>query len=228
MGRTTEDVAAGAAGVVATQEVVGRRPGHAAVAVAAVLGGFLLGVLDFVWIKFVPFPLGDLGNSIAVWAVAAFAFGYWVRSGWARAALGAVVLLVIAVPSYYLAATWIQHDDLATVWAPASLLWMFFGVPAGVVFGIAGVCARTEGWRQTVGIALPAAVLFAEALVHVRRIWHPDYGMASLWDAVIRAALGILVITLAARTNRRRAVSFATAVPLTLVGYAGYLSMVAF
>jgi hypothetical protein len=52
--------------------------------------------------------------------------------------------------------------------------------------------------------------------------------MASLWDAVIRAALGILVITLAARTNRRRAVSFATAVPLTLLGYAGYLSVVAF
>ena len=64
------------------------------VGVVAVLGGFLLGVLDFVWIKVVPFPFGDLGNSSAVWAVAAFAFGYWVRSGWVRAAVGAAVLLV--------------------------------------------------------------------------------------------------------------------------------------
>ena len=89
-----------AAGVTEHEFVV--RPA-AGVAVGAVLGGFLLGFLDFVWIRFVPFPFGDLGNSSAVWAVAAFAFGYGVRTGWVRAALGAAALLVVAVPSYYLA-----------------------------------------------------------------------------------------------------------------------------
>jgi hypothetical protein len=74
------------------------------VAVAAVVGGFLLGFLDFVWIKFVPFPFGGLGNSSAVWAVAAFLFAYWQRRGWTAGIIGAVVLLVVAVGALLLAA----------------------------------------------------------------------------------------------------------------------------
>jgi hypothetical protein len=38
-------------------------------AVAAPVGGLLLGALDVVWITYVPWPLGALGNSVAVWAV---------------------------------------------------------------------------------------------------------------------------------------------------------------
>ena len=144
------------------------------VLVGALVSGFLLGVLDFVWIKFVPFPFAALGNSSAVWAVAAFAFGYRVRSGLLRASFGAATMLVVAVPSYYLAAVLIQHDDWAAVWAPSSWLWMCFGVLAGAVFGVAGVWARGIGWRQAVGVALPGAVLFAEAIMLVRRIGDPD------------------------------------------------------
>ncbi|MFJ6194781.1 DUF6518 family protein [Micromonospora sp. NPDC092111] len=194
-----------------------------AVAIGAVLGGFLLGFLDFVWIRFVPYPFAELGNSSAVWAVAAFVFGYQVRSGWVRAALGAVALLVVAVPSYYLVAALIQQDDISVVWAASSLLWMFFGVLAGVVFGVAGVWARAAGWRQTVGVALPGAVLFAEAALLARRIGDPDYGGGRVWSVVIAATLGVLLIVLVARTARRRALALAAALPLALVGFAGFL-----
>ncbi|GIF67588.1 hypothetical protein Ais01nite_56230 [Asanoa ishikariensis] len=189
---------------------------------AAVVCGFALGFLDFVWIKFVPSPFADLGNSSAVWAVAAFAFGWWVRTGVVRAAAAAAVLLVVAVPSYYLAALLIQHDALAVLWAPSSLLWMFFGILAGVVFGIAGVWARTSGWRLTVGAALPAAVLFAEAALQAGRIGDPNYGDEPVWLAVIRAVLGLLIILVALRSTRQRALVLGAAVPLALVGLGAF------
>jgi len=192
--------------------------------VAAIACGFALGFLDFVWIKFVPSPFADLGNSSAVWAVAAFAFGRWVvRSDAVRAAVGAAVLLVVAVPSYYLAAALIQHDDITVLWAPSSLLWMFFGVLAGVVFGTGGAWARaTSGWRRTVGAALPAAVLFAEAALQARRIGDPNYGDEPGWLAVIRAALGLLLIVVALRSVRQRAIVLGAAVPLALVGFGAF------
>jgi Family of unknown function (DUF6518) len=192
------------------------------VAVGALVGGFLLGVLDFVWIKFVPFPFAELGNSSAVWAVVAFAFGYWVRSGWLRAGLGAAALLVVAVPSYYLAAVVIQHDDWASIWAPSSWLWMCFGVVAGFVFGVAGVWGRASGWRQAVGIALPGAVLFAEAITLVRRIGDPNYGTKPLWPAVIDVLLGVLVVTLLPRESRPRLIALALTVPLALLGWMSF------
>ncbi|REG01671.1 hypothetical protein DFJ67_7756 [Asanoa ferruginea] len=188
---------------------------------AAVVCGIALGFLDFVWIKFLPYPFADLGNSSAVWAVAAFAFGYRVRSGQARAALGAAVLLVVAVPSYYLAAALIQHDAVAVLWAPSSLLWMFFGIIAGALFGAAGVWARMSGWRQRVGVALPSAVLFAEAAVQARRIGDPNYDNP-LWLVVLRAALGLLVILLTVRSTRQRAIVLGVALLLAVVGFAAF------
>ena len=191
-----------------------------AAGVAAGAGGILLGALDFVWIKYVPHPLGDLGNSSAVWAVAAFTFGLRARTGWALTALGAAVLLVVAVPSYYLAATVIQNDDLTVLWAPSSLLWMTFGILAGAVFGTAGMWARTPGRLQAAGAALPGAVLFAEAALLTRRIGDPDYGTTPLWPAVIDATLGVLVVVLAAHAWRQRATALALAVPLAALGFA--------
>ncbi|MGC5017105.1 DUF6518 family protein [Micromonospora sp. DT47] len=191
-------------------------------ALTAVVGGFLLGFLDFLWIKLVPYPFAELGNSTATWAVAAFAFGYWVRSGWMCPALGAAVLLVVAVPSYYLAATLIQGDDLAVVWAPASLLWMVFGVLAGVVFGIGGTWARESGWRQVVGIALPAAVFFEEAARFARKANDPNYPPGSGWNVAIDVALGVLVVALIGRTSRQRALALAVALPLAMIIFIGF------
>ncbi|NES26286.1 hypothetical protein GCE86_27695 [Micromonospora terminaliae] len=188
---------------------------HRTVALAAVTGGLLLGSLDFVWIKWVPYPFAELGNSTATWAVAAFAFGWWVRSGPVRAALGAAALLVVAVPSYYLTATLLQGDDLAVVWAPTSLLWMAFGVLAGVVFGIGGTWARRAGPRQTVGTALPAAVFFEEAARFVGR-------EGAAWNVAIDVALGVLAVLLVGRSNRQRALGFAVAVPVAAVIFVGF------
>ncbi|MFE9658356.1 DUF6518 family protein [Micromonospora sp. NPDC006431] len=198
------------------------RTGHRTVALTAVVGGFLLGFLDFVWIKWVPYPFAELGNSTATWAVAAFAFGYWARSGWLRSAVGAAVLLVVAVPSYYLAAALIQGDDLAVVWAPASLLWMVFGVLAGVVFGIGGDWARGAGWRQVLGTALPAAVFFEEAARFARRADDPSYPSGSVWNVAIDVALGVLAVVLIGRSARQRALALAAALPLSVIIFVGF------
>ena len=40
---------------------------------------------------------------------------------------------------------------------------------------------------------------------------------------IIRTGLGILVIAVAARTNRQRAACLAAAAPLALLGFAGFL-----
>lgn len=183
-------------------------------ALASVVGGLLLGFLDFCWIKWLPFPIAELGNSTATWAVAAFLFGYWVRSGWLRAALGATVLLVVAVPSYYLAAALLQGDDLAVLWAPTSLVWMFFGVLAGVIFGTAGTWARGTGWRQIVGVALPAAVFFEEAARFAGKATDPGYSSGAWWNVAIDLALGVLIVVLTGRSHRQRALAVAVAIPL--------------
>ncbi len=198
------------------------RPGDRRVALAAVMGGLLLGSLDFVWIKFVPFPLAELGNSTATWAVAAFLFGWWVRSGWLRAALGAAVLLVFAVPSYYLAAMVIQGDDLAVLWAPTSLLWLLLGVLTGVVFGVGGVWARGEGWRSVVGLALPAAAFFEEAARFARRVGDPSYSSEVAWNVAIDVALALLLVLLIGRSYRHRALALAVALPVAAVVFVGF------
>ncbi|TDB70564.1 DUF6518 family protein [Micromonospora sp. KC721] len=197
------------------------RPDDRLVALVAVVGGFLLGSLDFVWIKFVPYPFAELGNSTATWAVAAFAVGWWARAGWRRAALAAAVLLVVAVPSYDLAATLIQGDDLAILWLPASLLWMFLGVLAGVVFGVGGTWARSTGWQRIVGTALPAAVFFEEAARYAETAADP-YRTGLWWNVAIDAALGVLLVVLVGRTHRQRALALAVAVPVAVVIYLGF------
>ncbi|GGL14327.1 DUF6518 family protein [Mangrovihabitans endophyticus] len=192
------------------------------VAIGAVLGGFCLGFLDFMWIKFMPYPFADLGNSMAVWALAAFFFGWWVRDGWARAAVGAATMLVVGVPSYDLAAALIQHDDWAVMWSVVTIVWMALGVAAGIVFGIGGVWAHDSGWRRLAGIALPGAVLFAESIMLARRIANPSYGTDSLWPALIDAALGLLVVMLVARRVRERAAALALAAALGVVGWVAF------
>jgi hypothetical protein len=196
-------------------------------AVAAPVGGLLLGVADFVWIKYVPSPFGALGNSLAVWAVAGFLFTYFSRWGWARGIAAAIVMLVVAVPSYYLAAAVIQHDDVSNMYDAVAVLWMGFAVIAGAVFGGAGIAARTPGRWQTVALAMPAAVMVAEAALVARRIGDASYGTEPLWSALIDVALGVLITVLIARSWRQRLVALLLAVPLGVVGF-GLLSVARF
>ena len=190
-------------------------PSRRAVALVVPVAGFLLGFLDFVWIKWVPFPFAELGNSTATWAVAAFALGWWIRSGAVRAAVAASVLLIVAVPSYYLAATLLQGDDLAVIWALTSFVWMAFGVVAGVVFGVAGIWARTQGWRRVVGVALPVAVFVEEAL---RFALKSGSYPGAWWNVAIDLGLAALLVELSGRSARVRLLAAATALPLAALG----------
>lgn len=176
--------------------------------VVAPVAGFLLGFLDFVWIKYVPFPFGGLGNSIAIWAVAAFLLTYGYRWAPGPAVAGAVTMLVLAVPSYYVAAALIQDDDWSNVWNINAWLWMALAVVAGVVFGAGGVVARRPGRLRLPALGLPAAVLFAEMWLH----WSPvDY-------ALVLAGLAVAVTVAVGRTWRDRALALAWAVPLGVAG----------
>ncbi len=190
------------------------------VVVVAPVAGVLLGVLDFVWIKYVPFPLGDLGNSIAVWAVAAFLVTWWARWSLPVGVLGAIVCLVVAVPSYYVAATLIQNDDLSNAYNSTALLWMGLAVVAGAVFGAAGVIARTPGRLQTAALAMPAAVLFAEAVIQGRRVGDSSYDRGDQLTSVgVLVGLGVLITLLVGRSWAQRGLALLIALPLTAVGY---------
>ena len=186
----------------------------------APVGGLLLGALDFLWIKYVPAPLGGLGNSPAIWAVAAFLLPFLM--GWALRAgvAGAVVLLVVAVPGYYLTATVVQHDDLATVAAPYSALWMGLGVVAGVVFGTAGVLARRPGRLAAGASAVPSAVLLAEAALQAGRLGDPSYrDSETLSYGGLLVLLAVAVAVLVARTWPGRARALVLAAPLAAAGF---------
>lgn len=177
--------------------------------IVAPVAGLLLGFLDFVWIKFVPFPFGGLGNSIAVWAVAAFLLTWSRRRPMGPSIAGAVVMLVVAVPAYYVAAALIQGDDWSNIWAVTSFLWMGLGVVAGVVFGAGGVLARSPGRLRLPALGLPAAVLVAEAILRP----------GDLAYVVVLVLLALGVTVLVAPAWRDRALALAWAVPLSAVGY---------
>ncbi|MFI5934169.1 DUF6518 family protein [Actinoplanes sp. NPDC051494] len=190
------------------------------VAVVAPVAGLLLGVLDFVWIKYLPFPLAGLGNSIAVWAVAAFLFTLGNRWSMPLAVCGAIVMLVVAVPAYYAAAALIQRDDWANLWAVPSLLWMGLGVVAGAFFGAGGVLARTPGRLRLPALALPAAVLLAELIIELRRLGDAGYDRHdTVGYAAVLAILAVAVTVLVGRTWRDRALALVCAVPLSVVGH---------
>jgi hypothetical protein len=193
---------------------------HRNLAVLAPAAGLVLGFLDFVWIRYVPSPFGGLGNSIAVWAVAAFLLAFWSRWSLPRAVVGSVVLLVVAVPSYYLAAALIQGDDLSNAYSSVAFLWMGLGVVAGAVFGAGGALARGASRWQTPALALPAAVLLAEAALQLSRLGEPSYRLAAILASVcVLAALAVGVTLLVARTWRTRGLALAYAVPLAAVGF---------
>ncbi|WP_250031479.1 DUF6518 family protein [Paractinoplanes maris] len=190
------------------------------VVVVAPVAGVLLGVLDFVWIKYVPSPFGGLGNSLAVWAVAAFLLTRGFRWSLPVGILGAIVCLVVAVPSYYLAATLIQNDDWSNLYNANSFLWMGFGVVAGVVFGGTGVLARTPGRLRPVALAMPAAVLFAEAVIAARRIGDPSYDTTGQVGSVaVLVGLGVMITLLVGRSWAQRGLALLIALPLTAIGY---------
>lgn len=190
--------------------------------VATLVGGLALGAVDLLLQRTLPAPWANLANSSAIWALAAFGFGLWVRTPWWRAALAGAALLLIAVPAYYLTATIFLHDDLAVLWDRVALLWMAFGVLAGLIFGFGATLVRSSGWQQLAAVALPGAVLFAEAAVAALRDGSEAYRRDQLETAIIEVVLGVAVILAVGRTGRQRIGGLILSVPLAVIGFVAF------
>jgi hypothetical protein len=177
-----------------------RRSTHPALlAAAALVAGVALGATDLLLQRVLPYPWANLANSLAVWAVAAWLFGALVVGEAVRGAAAGVVLLVVAVEAYYLAAAVFQHDDLGLLTAPTTVLWCVFGVIAGVIFGAGGgAVGDARRGAAVLGAALPAAVLLGEAGVMVHRVAGERPAAGTLAVAAVEAGFGLLA-TLAAR-----------------------------
>ena len=156
----------------------------------ATLAGLAVGGLTLVMQGTLPGVLNHLGNSGAVWSLAAFGAGALLPvRGW-RAAVSGAVLLVGAVLGYYGSTTVFLHDDVnsGTLLGPA--VWATVALVAGPVFGLAGAAYRGDrpGYRWAALGAL-GAVFVAEALYLG--------GALSQWgEAGLMAGLGLLLALL--------------------------------
>jgi len=193
----------------------------------AFVAGVLLGVGDLLLQRNLPYPWANLANSSAVWAVAAFALGRWLRRDWRRSGVAGVTMLVVAVEAYYAAAVVLLNDSTQNLWATSTLLWLGFGVLAGLVFGVAGGVSRGERrWPRIISSALPGAVLLAEASILAGRgagAQHgSDYRADSLQTAAIEAALGVVLLVLMGRATSSRVPVFAGGVVLAAIGFGAF------
>jgi Family of unknown function (DUF6518) len=190
------------------------------------ISGLVLGSVDLAAQKILPYPWANLANSSAVWALGAFALGSCLRLPFRRAAVAGVVVLVVAVESYYLTATLVQDDSLTNLTQPSTQIWLLFAVLAGVVFAVAGSWAATGALLlRPLGVAIAGSVLIAEALVFLYR--SSSAGSNRTEDrqtALIEAILGLLIVLLLARTKRRRVIAYGLSVPLSGLGFLAFLA----
>jgi Family of unknown function (DUF6518) len=195
--------------------------------IAGFVGGLLLGPLDLGAQQILPYPWANLANSSAVWALGAFALGRWLRTDLRRSALAGVVLLVVAVESYYLAAVLGRHDSLENLMSPTTQAWLLFAIAAGALFGVAGSWSSSVNrLRSTVGVALAGSVLFAEAVVYLYRIPStPSLNrIENVQTALIEMSAGSGVLLLARRDIRQWGQTFAACLPLSALGFAAFLA----
>jgi len=164
------------------------RQRHRALTVVAC--GILLGVVDLLLQRSLPYPWANLANSSAVWALGAFGIGWWLRAGWWSSALAGIVLLVIAVQAYYLTAAVVMNDNIQILWSSTGMMWSLFAVLAGALFGAAGGLSHDrQPWLRAIAVAMPGAVLLAEAAMLVNRSDNPGGGPHYRTDSLQTAAI---------------------------------------
>jgi Family of unknown function (DUF6518) len=198
----------------------------AVVLVASLFAGLLLGPIDLAAQKLLAYPWANLANSSAVWALGAFCFGRWVQGRRWLPALAGSLMLIVAVETYFLAATIVLHDSVETLVSTTTLIWLVFGVGAGALFGTAGAWSGAAGRTlSTLGIAIAGSVLFAEALILIRRVGGVPAAdrTAYLQTALIEAIIGIAVFVLASNNHRQRLFALAASVPITSLGFGAFL-----
>ncbi len=171
----------------------------------ATVAGLLLGPVDLLAQTTLPYPWANLANSGAVWALAAFVLGATLRPAAASAAAG-IVLLPIAVESYYLAGVIFRHDSTSTLWSSTTGLWLVLAVIVGSLFGLAGSVVRSPRRAARFAAAASAGSIFLlEALAILARS-RADGGSNHAGQTVvieIALALAVPLITLALTRHRR-------------------------
>jgi hypothetical protein len=135
----------------------------AVVGAVALVAGLLLGPLDLAGQVHSPYPYANLFNSPAVWAAAAFVFGRWATN-LVPAIVGAVVVMVVGVETYYAADVLVRGANVSNLWSTVAFLWLALGIGAGVTFGAAGALStRTGSWLGAAASATLPAVFASEA-----------------------------------------------------------------
>jgi hypothetical protein len=188
----------------------GRRTA-ACLALAAV-AGLAVGWLTLLMQGTLPGVLNHLGNSGAVWSLAAFGAGALLPVRGARAAAAGTVLLTCAVIGYYGSTTLFLHDDVnaGTLLGPA--VWICVAAVAGPVFGVAGALSRGgKPTHRAAALGALGAVFLAEAL-YLGAVLH------QAGEAALTAALGVLMPVLLGRSAADRLRGLAALAPLTLLG----------
>jgi hypothetical protein len=152
----------------------------------AAMGGLVLGGLTLGMQATLPGALNHLGNSAAVWCLAAFLAGRLLRvRGW-WAALAGVLVLAGAVAGYYACTTLFLHDDVnaGTLFFPG--MWLTGALLAGPGFGVAGAVSRGADHRlRILAFATLCAVFLAEAGYLLAVVHQPP-------EAGLMAGLGLL------------------------------------
>jgi hypothetical protein len=168
-----------------TRTLAAPRHDTSAVLAHAAWLGLVLGVVDLVLIRLLPYPLADLANSSAMWAVGAFLLGRTVPGRPELAAAAGAVFLVVGVESYYLVAAVVDLARPGAFLSVNAVAWCVLGVLAGGLFGAAGAWSRdADRWRSASAVALVPGVLLAEAWL---RRGLPD-------TAVLTAAVAVALL----------------------------------
>jgi predicted secreted protein len=186
------------------------------VALLAAGSGALLGTTDFLVQQT---PLGQLTNSVAVWTALAFVVGACVAPPASRAVLPAGAALAVAIGTWYAVAQSVYGlYDLSAL--PHVLIWSGAAVAAGLVFGIAGNWwrFRRDSWRAGLGLAALVALFAVEAGYSFLVLDQPGWGTGKL------AVAAVLLVALS-RALRRRREPLLLAVPVVVLGAAGYLAL---
>lgn len=194
----------------------------------AVVVGVVFGPLDLAGQIHTPYPFANLFNSPAVWAAVAFGFGVWAHDP-SRSVVGAIVAMVVAVESYYIADVVVRGSDVSVLTSTTAMVWLVLGVGAGLVFGGAGGMVRDDvRWRRILALALLPAVFASEAAYQVIEHLTTDANQGrddAVQFAVLLAlcAAASLVVTLRLGQRRDRAAVVATTLALTVLGTVAYV-----
>ncbi len=181
----------------------------------AVVVGLATGALTLAAQAVLPTEANRLANSGAIWVTVAFAVG-WRTPSDAAAALAGFVALIGALVGYFVTAALAQ----AGVSVSTVAIWVAVAFVGGPVFGIAGRWRATgTGWRPAVAVAALGGVYLAEG---VWTLWGIPHLALAGWASVV---VGCLITLLLADGREMRTRACLLALPLALVGVAGYVAI---